>query len=78
MFVCAPVAEPEDASNKLVVDEVAGLTDSSAGRECSNWCLNSQPTVINTHRLRMSSFDTKKTDASSAIEEVDHMIQLTM
>ncbi|CAH7201281.1 Cadherin domain-containing protein [Vibrio chagasii] len=74
-----PVVEPEDASNKLVVDEVAGLTDlSTVVANALTGVLKFTTNSDNTSVTDEFVIRYQETDASSAIEEVDQLvIQLT-
>ncbi|MDA0153232.1 retention module-containing protein [Vibrio sp. Makdt] len=74
-----PVVEPEDASNKLVVDEVAGLTDlSTVVADALTGVLKFTTNSDNTSVTDEFVIRYQETDASSAIEEVDQLvIQLT-
>ncbi|WP_434565907.1 retention module-containing protein [Vibrio chagasii] len=74
-----PVVEPEDASNKLVVDEVAGLTDlGTVVADALTGVLKFTTNSDNTSVTDEFVIRYQETDASSAIEEVDQLvIQLT-
>ncbi|MFZ3407247.1 retention module-containing protein [Vibrio chagasii] len=74
-----PVVEPEDANNKLVVDEVAGLTDlGTVVADALTGVLKFTTNSDNTSVTDEFVIRYQETDASSAIEEVDQLvIQLT-
>ncbi|MFS1892923.1 retention module-containing protein [Vibrio lentus] len=74
-----PVVEPEDANNKLVVDEVAGLTDlGTVVADAITGVLKFTTNSDNTSVPDEFVIRYQETDASSAIEEVDQLvIQLT-
>ncbi|KZX70017.1 hypothetical protein A3712_09650 [Vibrio sp. HI00D65] len=74
-----PVVEPEDVSNKLVVDEVGGLTDlSTVVADALTGALKFTTNSDNTSVTDEFVIRYQETDASSAIEEVDQLvIQLT-
>ncbi|PML59209.1 cadherin-like domain-containing protein, partial [Vibrio sp. 10N.261.52.A1] len=74
-----PVVEPEDANNKLVVDEVAGLTDlGTVVADAITGVLKFTTNSDNTSVTGEFVIRYQETDASSAIEEVDQLvIQLT-
>ncbi|WP_061032726.1 retention module-containing protein [Vibrio splendidus] len=72
-----PVVEPEDASNKLVVDEVAGLTDlSTVVANALTGVLKFTTNSDNTSVTDEFVIRYQETDASSAIEEVDQLVIL--
>ncbi|MEZ8326916.1 retention module-containing protein [Vibrio splendidus] len=77
--VVRPVVEPEDANNKLVVDEVAGLTDlTTVVADALTGVLKFTTNSDNTSVTDEFVIRYEETDASSAIEEVDQLvIQLT-
>ena len=73
------MVEPEDANNKLVVDEVAGLTDlGTVVADALTGVLKFTTNSDNTSVTDEFVIRYQETDASSAIEEVDQLvIQLT-
>jgi T1SS-143 domain-containing protein len=77
--VVRPAVEPEDTSNKLVVDEVAGLTDlTTVVADALTGVLKFTTNSDNTSETDEFVIRYQETDASSAIEEVDQLvIQLT-